>query len=163
MDSQPSSTQIPPFDVGDYLAVQHVVSLYCYLVDTAMQAGETPDVSPLFHPDSEFTNSFQMETVKGRDAVVQWYHNYLGKRKGYFRYTRHKIYTPCIQFNGELATSWCHFDADSLDFGGIVRRMSGRYEDTLKKHNGQWLIYRRHIDIHYIPEAEKAEPYRGWR
>ena len=152
-----------PTNALDYVSVLHVVSLYCHIVDRAMQAGDTPDVSDLFHPEAEFTTSFQSETFKGRDAVTQWYRTYLGKRKGYFRYTRHKIYTPCIEVNGDTAVSSCHFDADSLDFGGVVRRMSGRYDDVLQRHNGTWLIRKRHIDIHYIPNAEQAAPFHGWR
>jgi len=147
----------------DYEQVRQVVAGYCQFVDRAMQAGGTPDVSHLFHPDAVFTNSFQKEKFVGREAIVDWYHKYLGKRAGYFRYTRHKIYEPYIVIEDGVATSNCHFDADSLDFTGIIRTMSGHYEDTLTPYEGKWLLTSRHIDIHYIPEAVQAQPFRGWR
>lgn len=147
----------------DYEEVRQLVSAYCHIVDLTMQAGSTPDVSHLFHPDAVFTNSFQDREWVGRDAIVEWYHTYLGKREGFFRYTRHKIYSPYITITDGVATSTCHFDADSLDFGGVVRTMSGRYDDTLEPYEGRWLLKTRHIDIHYIPEAVTATPFKGWR
>lgn len=152
-----------PVGGDDFEEIRQVVAGYCHIVDRAMQAGETPDVSMLFHPDAEFSNSFQSKVWKGRDAIVDWYHTYLGKRRGYFRYTRHKIYAIHTEFDGETAHTVCHFDADSLDFHGIVRRMSGRYEDVVKRYEGRWLILRRHINIQYIPGEFQAQPFKGWR
>ncbi|WP_020499184.1 nuclear transport factor 2 family protein [Sciscionella marina] len=149
--------------MDDYEQVRQIVSGYCHVVDQAMQAGKTPDVSHLFHPDAVFTNSFQRERWVGRQAIVDWYHKYLGKREGHFRYTRHKIYEPYIEIVDGVATSTCHFDADSLDFTGIVRTMAGRYDDTLEPYEGKWLLKSRHIDIHYIPAPVQAQPFRGWR
>lgn len=148
---------------SDFEEIRQVVAGYCHIVDRAMQKGETPDVSSLFHPDAEFTNSFQTKVWVGRDAIVDWYHSYLGKRQGHFRYTRHKIYAIHLEFEGDHAHSVCHFDADSLDFNGIIRKMSGRYEDMLQKHDGRWLIRKRHINIQYIPGETQAEPFRGYR
>jgi hypothetical protein len=156
-----SNIGVHPMD--DYEAVRQVVSGYCHIVDRAMQAGQTPDVSGLFHRDAVFTNSFQDQEWVGRAAVVEWYHTYLGKRRGYFRYTRHKIYEPFIEIVDGVATSSCHFDADSVDFTGIVRTMSGRYDDVLTQQEGRWLFSKRHIDIHYIPQPMQAQPFRGWR
>jgi ketosteroid isomerase-like protein len=150
-------------DPNDYVAVLHMVSLYCHLVDRAIPAGETPDVTCLFHPEAVFTNSFQDEEFVGRDAVVEWYHTFLGKRKGHFRFTRHKIYAPCIEFDGGVAFSSCHYDADSLDFHGVIQRMAGRYDHLLENHDGAWLIRRKHCDVHYIPQSMPATPFRGWR
>jgi hypothetical protein len=146
----------------DFEQIRQVVAGYCHIVDQAMQNGDTPDVSMLFHPDAEFTNSFQPQVWVGRDAIVDWYHTYLGKRKGYFRYTRHKIYAIHQELEGQTARTICHFDADSLDHSGIIRRMSGQYEDVLEKYGNRWLIRKRHINIQYIPGAIQAELFKGW-
>ena len=147
----------------DFEEVRQVVAGYCHIVDRAMRNGETPDVSMLFHPDAEFTNSFQSQVWVGRDAVVEWYHKYLGRRKGHFRFTRHKIYSTHLEFEGKTVKTISHFDADSLDFYGIIRRMSGQYEDVLEKYEGHWLILKRHINIPFIPAPIQANPFKGWR
>jgi hypothetical protein len=147
----------------DFEQIRQIVAGYCHIVDRAMQRGETPDVSMLFHPDALFTNSFQSQEWVGRDAIVEWYHKYLGRRKGHFRFTRHKIYASHQEFEGKTVKSICHFDADSLDFHGIIRRMCGQYEDVLEKYRDQWLILKRHINIPFIPGAIQADPFKGWR
>jgi SnoaL-like domain len=147
----------------DFEAIRQILAGYCHLVDQAVAKGETPDTSALYHPDAVYSNSFEngIQHV-GHAAVVAWYHKFLGKRSGYYRYMRHKIFEPYIVINGDKAKSRTHFDADSVDREGMIRGISGRYEDDFVKSSGQWLIAKRHVEVHYHHTIGAAHPFKGW-
>lgn len=152
------------YPASDYEAIRSVVSAYCHIVDRAAAKGETPDLSALFHPDAVLSYSFEnWKKHVGHKAVVEWYHQYLGKRAGFYRFTRHKIFEPYIVINGDTAEVSTHVDADSIDFAGVLKVMAGRYDDWLVKQNGKWLIKERRGYIHYVFTGPQTQPYKAWR
>lgn len=147
----------------DYENIRLVESSYCHITDRALNAGKTPDLSSIFHPEAIYRNSFQPgKEFVGHDAVVNWYHEYLGQRLGYYRWTRHKIFEPLIVVDGDTASSSVHFDADSVDRRDRIRVMSGIYDDMLVKHDGRWLIKERFQTIHYHYTLAEAHEFSGW-
>lgn len=147
----------------DFEAIRQILAGYCHLVDDAVAKGETPDTSSLYHPDAEYSNSFEGgKKHVGHAAVVAWYHEFLGKRSGYYKYMRHKIFEPYIVVDGNTARSVTHFDADSVDKDSNLRAIAGRYVDEFVKENGRWLIKKRHVDVHYHYTPGIAHPFVGW-
>ena len=146
----------------DFEDIRQVLSGYCYLVDQAINAGVTPDLFELYHPEVTFTNSFEagLEHV-GYEAVAAWYDSYLGSRAGYYRWVRHKISESFIALDGDTALTSAYFDADSVDRDGLVRAMAGRYDDKFVKVEGRWLIKDRHVSIYYSYTAGEAAEYKG--
>jgi hypothetical protein len=163
----PHDAWVMPNDSGatweDYETIRTIESSYCHITDRALNSGQTPDLSSIFHPEAIYRNSFQpgMEFV-GHDAVTKWYHEYLGRRLGYYRWTRHKIFEPLILIDGDIATASVHFDADSVDRHNRIRVMSGIYDDLLLKHEGRWLIKERFQTIHYHHTLSEAHEFSGW-
>jgi hypothetical protein len=158
----PASSSLQP-SWNDYEAIRQVISGYCHIVDRAVAKGETPDTSQLYHPNAEYSNSFQEgEVCVGHEAVVAWYHKFLGQRSGYYKFMRHKIYEPFILIHENTAAVITHFDADSVDRHRQIRAISGRYNDSMIKHNGKWLISKRHVDVHYHFVRGEAQRYVGW-
>ena len=150
--------------MSDYEAIRSVVSAYCHITDRAAENGETPDLTALFHPEAILSYSFEgWEKHVGRDAVVNWYHRYLGKRASFYRFTRHKIFEPYIVISGDAAEVSTHVDADSVDYSGVLKVMAGRYDDWLVKVDGKWLIKERQGHIHYIFNGASTQPFKGWR
>jgi hypothetical protein len=147
----------------DYENVRQVCSSYCHIVDRALNSGVTPDLTSILHPDALYHNNFQPgRRFEGRDAVVNWYHEYLGRRLGYYRWVRHKIFEPLITIDGDTAMSSAHFDADSVDRYDKIRVMSGVYDDLLVKYDGRWLIKERFQTIHYHHSLGEAAEFKGW-
>jgi SnoaL-like domain len=150
--------------LSDYEAIRSVVSAYCHIVDRAAAKGERPDLSGVFHPDAVLSCSFEnWKKHVGHDAIVEWYHQYLGKRASFHRFTRHKIFEPYIIINGDAAEVATHVDADSVDFTGILKVIAGRYDDAFAKRDGRWLIKERRGHVHYVFDGAQTQPFKGWR
>lgn len=148
----------------DFEEIRQILASYCHIVDQAVAKGETPDTSRLYAEDAIYSNSFEYgQEHVGHEAVVAWYHKFLGKRSGYYRYMRHKIFEPFISIDGDKARSLTHFDADSVDRESQIRGISGRYEDDFVKREGRWLINRRHVEVHYHHTPGKAHEFKGWK
>jgi hypothetical protein len=161
------SRLVPPGEAGaswiDYEEIRQILVAYCHVVDRALAAGEIPDVSHLYHPDSSFSNSWEQGRVHvGRDAVIAWYEEFLGKRSGYYRWTRHKISEPLISIERSSAQAVTYFDADSVDRHDRLRVISGRYDDEFAKDDGKWLIKNRYVELHYHYTPGKASEFVGW-
>jgi len=132
--------------LNDYEGARQVLSRYCYALDS----GRLEDLSPLFHRDAVFSVSFEHgHKHSGRDTIHAWYQRFFQQRPGEYRYMRHKIYEPLMTVNGDTATSSAYFDADSVEAGGSIRVVAGRYDDVLVKEQGQWFFKERTITAFY--------------
>ncbi|MDP3139616.1 MAG: nuclear transport factor 2 family protein [Burkholderiaceae bacterium] len=150
---------------NDYEAIRQIVAGYCHIVDRAVAVGETPDTSELYHPQAQYSNSFEEGEVQvGHDAVVAWYHRFLGKRSSFYRYMRHKVFESAIVISadGETAEVSTYYDAESLDRNNQIRAITGIYQDSMAKHEGRWVIIRRHVMVHYHFNQGEAHRYIGW-
>ena len=135
---------------GDPEGARQLLSRYCHALDQ----GRLADLGSLFHRDAEFSVSFEGEQKHtGRETIQAWYDRFFQRRPGQYRHMRHKIFEPLLTINGNSATAATYFDADSVDEGGSVRVVTGRYDDVLVKEQGQWFFKERTITVlyHYSP------------
>jgi len=135
---------------GDPEGARQLLSRYCHALDQ----GRLADLGSLFHRDAEFSVSFEGEQKHtGRETIQAWYDRFFQQRPGQYRHMRHKIFEPLLTINGNTATAATYFDADSVDEGGSVRVVTGRYDDVLVKEQGQWFFKERTITVlyHYSP------------
>jgi hypothetical protein len=136
--------------VSDSEGARQLLSLYCHALDQ----GRLEGLSSLFHRDAEFLVSFEGgQKHTGRETIQAWYNRFFQQRPGQSRHMRHKIFEPLLTINGSTATAITYFDADSVDEGGAVRVVAGRYDDALVKEQGQWFFKERTITVfyHYSP------------
>ena len=150
--------------MSDYEAIRSVVSAYCHIVDRAVAKGEAPDLSGVFHPDAVLSYSFEnWKEHSGRHAIDNWHRDYIGRRAAGYRFARHKAFEPYIVISGDTAEVATHMDTDLVDFSGVLKVMSGRYDDRFVKHDGKWLIKERCGHIHYAFDDGQTQPYKEWR
>jgi hypothetical protein len=160
------TTWTPPHDTGaswhDYEDIRQLITGYCVVVDSAMNAGNPPEVGALFHTDSTFGTSFEDRMYVGGEAVAAWYRRYLGSRATFYRWMRHKVFDSFIQVDGDHATAVTYFDADSVNPKDRIGLMSGRYEDEFRKDQGRWLFSKRFVAIDYVHHGGDAWKFAGW-
>jgi hypothetical protein len=167
--SEPTASGVTPSSgqgatVGDdHEQIRQLLVGYCHAVDRALEKGEVADVSALYHDDATFAASWERgQRHVGLPAVLSWYEEFLGKRAGYYRFTRHKISQPEIRVDGDRACSRTYFDADSVDRNDLLRVVSGRYDDEFVKQDGKWLIKDRYATIHYHYTSGEIHEFSGW-
>lgn len=130
-------------NIGDKVAIWHLLCRYCHLVDR----GDMTDVVNLFHPDGVvvFPSS---PPARGREAILEAYKNWQRTAREPTVWLRHQINTPFIVVDGDRATSTCYLTADFLLLKKRrVQAMTGRYQDELVRQEGRWLLWQRDILI----------------
>lgn len=131
---------------SDYEGARQLLSRYCFALD----GGKLEELGPLFHREAVFSVSFENgQQHTGRETIQAWYERFLQQRPGQYRHMRHKIYEPLLTVNGNTATAATYFDADSVEADGKVRVVTGRYDDTLVREQGQWFFKERTITVLY--------------
>lgn len=131
---------------SDYEGARQLLSRYCFALD----GGKLEELGPLFHREAVFSVSFENgQQHTGRETIQAWYERFFQQRPGQYRHMRHKIYEPLLTVNGNTATAAAYFDADSVEADGKVRVVTGRYDDTLVREQGQWFFKERTITVLY--------------
>lgn len=139
---------------SDYEGARQILSLYCHALDQQ----RLTDLGSLFHRDATFSVSFEGEQKhSGRETIEAWYGRFFQQRPGQQRHMRHKIFEPLLMVDGNTATAATYFDADSVDQGGAVRVVTGRYDDILVKEQGQWFFKERTITVLYHYSAGQCQ------
>jgi hypothetical protein len=132
--------------VNDYEGARQLLSRYCFALDR----GKLEEVGALFHREAIFSVSFDNgQRHSGRETIQAWYERFFQQRPGQYKHMRHKIYEPLMTVSGNTATSSTYFDADSVEEDGKVRVVTGRYDDTLVREEGQWFFKERTITVFY--------------
>jgi len=103
----------------------------------------------LYTEDGEL--SLQGNTVKGRAAIKA----FVGARPAEPRVI-HPITNLSYTIEGDTATGGAYWQDIGLAGGTPGVLIAGRYEDTLRKVNGQWQIAKRNIVIEFAPPAPPA-------
>jgi SnoaL-like domain len=135
-----------PETISDYEGARQLLSLYCHALDQQ----RLTDLGSLFHRDAQFSVSFEGEQKHtGRETIQAWYDRFFQQRPGQYRHMRHKIFEPLLMVDGGTATAETYFDADSVDEGGAVRVVTGRYDDVLVREQGQWFFKTRTVTVLY--------------
>ena len=132
--------------IDDHEAVRGVLSRYCFALDS----GNVSELSSLFHRQADFSVSFENgQKHKGRDTIHSWYTHFFQQRPDQYQHMRHKLFEPLITISGKTATTSTYFDSESKDAHGQIQMITGRYDDSLIKEDGQWLFKERTIRIFY--------------
>ena len=105
----------------------------------------------LYTEDGEL--SLQGNTVKGRAAIKA----FVGALPAEPRVI-HPITNLSYTIDGDTATGGAYWQDIGLTSGTPGVLIAGRYEDTLRKVNGQWQIAKRNIVIEFAPPAPPAPP-----
>jgi uncharacterized protein (TIGR02246 family) len=130
-------------ELQDRAAIQNLVVKYTIALDTL----DADMYASVFAEDAEFT--FGGNTYKGRDAIRKIVTGLQERRKGQTDAPKsyHVLSNTYVEFvnKGEAhhRSYWQTISGPSsgpFNVGGM-----GRYEDTLVKRDGQWLIQKRQI------------------
>lgn len=104
----------------------------------------------LFTEDGEL--SLQGNTAKGRAAIKE----FVGALPAEPRVI-HPITNLSYTIEGDSATGGAYWQDIGLAGGTPAVLIAGRYEDTLRKVNGEWRIAKRDIIIEFAPAAPATQ------
>ena len=119
--------------VGHELAIRRVLASYCLRLDD----GQFGALAELFTPDGSF--SYAGTAVSGPAAIAAWFTtNQPPARRG-----KHLTLNSLIDVDGDHATVTSDYIWVRSLNGVISLGLAGRYQDTLVRTDGRWLIARR--------------------
>lgn len=126
-------------DVAAELAVRNAVAKIAHATD----GGDLDSYAALIHPDARWVMPMG-DPVVGRAAIVaaaraRRESGTTGPGTG----TRHVITTTWVEVNGDTAWSGSYWQFLADTAGTPVIRMSGVYQDTLRRVGGDWLFAER--------------------
>ena len=138
----------PPPDpnVARLVDQQSIAQLIAGTYPTALDKGDFDTYAALYTEDGELT--LQGSTVKGRAAIKALVAALPTEPR-----VIHPITNLSYTIDGDTATGGAYWQDVGLVNGAPGVVIAGRYEDTLRKVNGQWQIAKRGIVIEFAPPA----------
>ena len=128
--------------VDQQAIAQLIAGTYPHALDTANYEA----YAALYTEDGELT--LQGNTVKGRAAIKAFVAALPTEPR-----VIHPITNLSYKIDGDTATGGAYWQDVGLVNGAPGVVIAGRYEDTLRKVNGQWQIAKRGIVIEFAPPA----------
>jgi len=130
---------------NDITTIEQTLAAYCHLVDR----GSAAEVASLFTEDAILKPYYDGHyDVVGREAIQGWYAYYHEHFRAGVRHLKHMIMSALIEVGGDTARSVSYLLASAVsnetDEGFYV---TGTYNDTLVKLDGDWLFETRQIDV----------------
>lgn len=125
---------------------QAIAQLIAGTYPNALDKGDFDGYAALYTEDGELT--LQGNTVKGRAAIRAFVAGLPTEPR-----VIHPITNLSYTVNGDTATGGAYWSDIGLVNGAPGVVVAGRYEDTLRKVNGQWQIAKRGIVIEFAPAA----------
>ena len=95
-----------------------------------------------FTPDGVFSSPIYGEWPghdKLREFTKMYYNSWSGGK------VRHMMVNVSFDITGDTATGFCNLIYFSIKDGTFQLAAIGGYNDTLRKHNGEWLYARRNV------------------
>ena len=132
--------------VDQQAIAQLIAGTYPHALDTADFDG----YAALYTEDGEL--SLQGNTVKGRAAIKAFVAALPTEPR-----VIHPITNLSYKVDGDTATGGAYWQDVGLVNGAPGVVIAGRYEDTLRKVNGEWQIAKRGIVIEFAPPAAAAQ------
>jgi hypothetical protein len=134
-------------DSEDLVAIVQLLSAYCHALDS----GAVDDLVAFFHPDGSLSAGHAAAApYVGSEQIRAYYASHAETVSATLRHVRHKVATPAIRIEGATASSSCYFDADGIDStSGLPLVVAGKYEDSLVREGGQWLLMKRRVVVLY--------------
>ncbi|HVJ30795.1 MAG TPA: nuclear transport factor 2 family protein [Gammaproteobacteria bacterium] len=138
----------PPPDpnVARLVDQQAIAQLIAGTYPNALDKGDFDTYAALYTEDGELT--LQGSTVKGRAAIKAFVAALPTEPR-----VIHPITNLSYTVNGDTAMGGAYWQDVGLVNGAPGVVIAGRYEDTLRKVNGQWQIAKRGIVIEFAPPA----------
>jgi len=125
---------------------QAIAQLIAGTYPNALDKGDFDTYAKLYTEDGELT--LQGNTVKGRAAIKAFVAALPTEPR-----LIHPITNLSYTVNGDTATGGAYWQDVGLVNGAPGVVIAGRYEDTLRKVNGEWQIAKRGIVIEFAPPA----------
>ena len=138
----------PPPDpnVARLVDQQAIAQLIAGTYPNALDTADFDTYAALYTEDGELT--LQGNTVKGRSAIKAFVAGLPTEPR-----VIHPITNLSYAIDGDTATGGAYWQDVGLVNGAPGVVIAGRYEDTLRKVNGQWQIAKRGIVIEFAPPA----------
>src|SRR6185503_10172358 len=142
---QPAA-QGPDPSIARLLDHQAIEQLIAGTYPNALDTRNFDAYAALYTEDGEL--SLQGNTVKGRAAIKAFVAAFPAEPR-----VIHPITNLSYTIDGDTATGGAYWQDVGLVNGAPGVVIAGRYEDTLRKVNGQWQIAKRGIVIEFAPPA----------
>jgi ketosteroid isomerase-like protein len=146
---QPAAAPADP-NVARLVDQQAIAQLIAGTYPNALDKGDFDTYAKLYTEDGELT--LQGNTVKGRAAIKAFVAALPTEPR-----VIHPITNLSYTVNGDTATGGAYWQDVGLVNGAPGVVIAGRYEDTLRKVNGEWQIAKRGIVIEFAPPAAAAQ------
>jgi uncharacterized protein (TIGR02246 family) len=142
--------QGPDPNVARLLDRQAIEQLLAGDYPHALDARDFDAYAELFTEDGELT--LQGNTAKGRAAIKAFVSALPAEPR-----VMHPITNLSYAIDGDSATGGAYWQGVGLVGGSPGVLIAGRYEDTLRKVDGEWRIAKRSIVIEFAPPAAAAQ------
>ena len=142
---QPAAAPPDP-NLARHVDQQAIAQLIAGTYPNALDTANFDAYAALYTEDGEL--SLQGNTVKGRAAIKAFVAALPAEPR-----VIHPITNVSYTVNGDTATGGAYWQDVGLVNGAPGVVIAGRYEDTLRKVNGQWQIAKRGIVIEFAPPA----------
>jgi uncharacterized protein (TIGR02246 family) len=146
---QPTAVGVDP-NVAKLLDRQAIEQLLAGDYPHALDTRDFDAYAALFTDDGEL--SLQGTTAKGRAAIKEFVSALPAEPR-----VIHPISNLSYQIDGDSATGGAHWQDVGLVDGAPGVLVAGRYEDTLRKVNGEWRIAKRSIVIEFAPPGTATQ------
>jgi ketosteroid isomerase-like protein len=129
---------------------QAIAQLIAGTYPNALDTGDFEAYAALYTEDGELL--LQGNTVKGRAAIKEFVDALPDEPR-----VIHPITNLSYTIDGDTASGGAYWQDIGLVNGSPGVVIAGRYEDTLRKVNGQWQIAKRSIVIEFAPPAATTQ------
>ena len=134
--------------VEDKLEINELIARY----NVAIDDGDAEGWARTFTPDGVFDGI--VGRFEGRDEIAAFARRYASEAKYEdFRSCQHWVNNVLIEGSGDAATLRADHQMVQPTEGGGRILLVARYNDTLRRLNGEWLFSRRCVRAHDDPEA----------
>ncbi len=124
----------------DHEQIRELSARYAYTVDLY----QYPEWVQCFTEDGVFASPIFGE-FKGSQGLLKFTAQYKESQGG--SQVRHVMSNVSFKINGDTATGGCYLTYYHCKDGKVALAAVGRYEDKLRKVNGEWLFERRKVII----------------
>jgi hypothetical protein len=130
----------------DMIAIRQLFHVYAHRIDQ----GTPSDISRLFARNGELVLAFSpaRNRIIGRDAIRDWFADYMRATRAESRHNRHSIGGMWALVGDHTAYSRTWWDASGIRRDtGAMHVLRGFYRDWLACDGGGWFLGRREIHI----------------
>ena len=123
--------------IEDRLAIEDLISRY----NQSLDSGDYPTWVACWTDDAVLDGLGKY--LVGREQIQQFADGYESAYRSMINALKHYTVNILSKVDGDKATSRSYLQLVNTGSKGVVIRFTGRYEDELRKVNGQWQFSRR--------------------